>query len=241
MVLDNYHRVYSTGNMAILHHPIRINLLDLINQGIETVPDMSSILNIPRSNLYHHLSILEKEGFVEGYFLNDRIKKFRMKDNEMKLVIEPEDLEDEKKEDIPSDYLSESNTLIVQRPNKDDKNQKKYMEKGRGLFVVGSKEFGMPNLVFHGGLNVSDFDDNYVFGFLGMNYTLEDQVSFIFEYDNFFHSNDPSRFNIGTRFYVTPYFQIDLALREIGKSTTFSNGAKRKSERIVQMSYTTSF
>ncbi|MCG2727001.1 MAG: hypothetical protein L6420_12270 [Elusimicrobia bacterium] len=122
-----------------------------------------------------------------------------------------------------------------------DKNQKKYMEKGRGLFVVGSKEFGMPNLVFHGGLNVSDFDDNYVFGFLAMNYTLEDQVSFILEYDNFFHSGDPSRTNIGTRFYITPYFQLDLALREFGKNIVFSNGAKRKSERIVQMSYTTSF
>ena len=122
-----------------------------------------------------------------------------------------------------------------------DKNQKKYMEKGRGLFVVGSKEFGMPNLVFHGGLNVSDFDDNYIFGFIGMNYTLEDQVSFIFEYDNFFHSNDPSRVNIGTRFYITPYFQLDLALREVGKDSFFSNGAKRKSERTVQISYVTSF
>ncbi len=122
-----------------------------------------------------------------------------------------------------------------------DKNLKKYMEKGRGLFVVGSKEFGMPNMVFHGGLNISDFDDNYVFGFLGMNYTLEDQVSFIFEYDNFFHEGDPSRFNIGTRFYITPYFQLDVALREIGESDVFINGAKRKSERIVQMSYTTSF
>ena len=73
MVVDNYYRVYPTGNMAILHHPIRISLLDLINKGIETVPDMSAILNIPRSNLYHHLSILEKEGFVDSYFLNDRI------------------------------------------------------------------------------------------------------------------------------------------------------------------------
>ena len=123
-----------------------------------------------------------------------------------------------------------------------DKNAKKYLEKSRGLYVVGSKEFGMPNLVFHGGLNVSDFDDNFVFGFLGANYTMEDKVSFILEYDNFFHSNDPSRFNIGTRFYITPYFQLDLAIREVGKNTVFAGSSvKRKSERIVQMRYTTSF
>ena len=136
MGVDNYHRVYSTGNMAILHHPIRISLLDLINKGIETVPDMSRILNIPRSNLYHHLSILEKEDFVEGYFLNDRIKKFKMKDSDIKLKFEPKDLEDDTKEEYKSDYLSDSNTVIVQRPNKDDKNRKKFDKKLKELLEI---------------------------------------------------------------------------------------------------------
>lgn len=118
---------------------------------------------------------------------------------------------------------------------------KKYMEKGKGLYLVGSKEIGVPGLVLHGGLNVPDFDNNYLFGFLGMNYTLEDKVAFILEDDNLFHSDDPSRFNVGTRIYITPYFQLDIGVRELGRNEKFSNGLPRKAERIVQMRYNTSF
>jgi hypothetical protein len=118
---------------------------------------------------------------------------------------------------------------------------KKYMERGKGLYLVGSKEIGVPGLVLHGGFNVSDFDNNYLFGFLGMNYTMEEKLAFLLEYDNLFHSNDPSRFNVGTRIYITPYFQLDIALRELGASGKFSDGLSRKPERIVQMRYNTSF
>ncbi len=118
---------------------------------------------------------------------------------------------------------------------------KKYLEKGKGLYLVGSKEIGVPGLALHGGLNVPDFDNNCLFGFLGLNYTLEDKIAFMLEYDNLFHNADPSRFNAGTRIYVTPYFQLDLALREIGRSGKFSDGTARKSERIVQFRYNTSF
>lgn len=122
-----------------------------------------------------------------------------------------------------------------------DSDAKKYMEKGRGLYVTGSKEIGVPGLALHGGFNVPDFDNNYLFGFAGLNYTLEEKVAFMAEYDNLFHSDDPSRLNLGTRIYVTPYFQLDLALRGLGRSGEFSNGADRNTERIVQMRYNTSF
>jgi len=118
---------------------------------------------------------------------------------------------------------------------------KKYLEKGKGLYVVGSKEIGVSNLVLHGGFNISDFDNNLYFGFVGFNYTLEDKLAFILEYDNLFHSDDSSRVNAGTRIYITPYFQLDIGLREIGRNDTLSTGVKRKAERIVQMRYTTSF
>jgi hypothetical protein len=122
-----------------------------------------------------------------------------------------------------------------------DPSAKKYMEKGKGLYLAGTKEIGVPGLVLHGGFNVPDFDSNYLYSFLGMNYTLEDKIAFILEDDNLFHSDDPSRFNVGTRIYITPYFQLDLGVREIGRSGKFSNGLSRKPERIVQMHYNTSF
>jgi hypothetical protein len=118
---------------------------------------------------------------------------------------------------------------------------KKYLEKGRGLYLAGSKEAGISNFVLHGGFNVSDFDDNLLFGFLGANYTLEDKLSFMLEVDNMFHSDDPSRFNAGTRIYITPYFQLDLSIREIGAHKDFTADLHRKSERIVQLRYNTNF
>jgi hypothetical protein len=124
-----------------------------------------------------------------------------------------------------------------------NQDSKKYMVKGRGLYLGGSKEIGFPSLVLHGGFNISDFDDNLMFGFLGANYTLEDKVAFLVEYDNFFHPEDPSRFNVGTRIYITPYFQLDLAVRELGKSRHFNDefSTPRKSERVVQLRYNTNF
>ncbi|HBA61903.1 MAG TPA: hypothetical protein DCZ92_14045 [Elusimicrobia bacterium] len=118
---------------------------------------------------------------------------------------------------------------------------KKYREKGKGLYLVGSKEVGISNFVLHGGFNVPDFDNSYFFGFVGANYTLEDKLSFILEYDNVFHTDDPSRFNAGMRIYITPYFQLDMALREIGRSGEFEANVPRKPERIVQLRYNTSF
>ena len=118
---------------------------------------------------------------------------------------------------------------------------KKYLEKGKGLYLVGSKEIGLAGLALHGGFNVPDFDNNYLFGFLGLNYTLEDKIAFMLEYDSMFHSDDPARFNAGMRLYVTPYFQLDMGVREIGRNGTFDNGYPRKAERMVQMRYNTSF
>ncbi len=118
---------------------------------------------------------------------------------------------------------------------------KKYLEKGRGLYVTGSKEIGVPGLTLHGGLNVPDFDNNYLFSFIGLNYTLEEKVAFMLEYDNMFHEDDPKRLNAGMRIYMTPYFQLDLAVREINAGEDFDNGWERKAERIIQMRYTTSF
>ncbi|MCX5786831.1 MAG: hypothetical protein NTX59_14205 [Elusimicrobia bacterium] len=122
-----------------------------------------------------------------------------------------------------------------------DQVSKKYLEKGKGLYLAGSKEIGVPNLMAHGGFNISDFDKNYVLGFIGASYTLEDKIAFLLEYDNLFHSPDPSRLNVGTRIYITPYFQLDLAVRELGKNGSFSNGGPRKPERIVQMRYSANF
>ena len=124
-----------------------------------------------------------------------------------------------------------------------DPGAKKYMEKGKGLYLVGSKEVGVANFVLHGGFNVPDFDNRFVFAFLGANYTLEDKLSFLLECDNLFHKNNPYRLNTGIRFYITPDFQLDMSVRELNAGGHFSDAARtaRKPERVVQLRYNTNF
>ncbi|MBI4657047.1 MAG: hypothetical protein HY746_09935 [Elusimicrobia bacterium] len=118
---------------------------------------------------------------------------------------------------------------------------KKYMEKEKGLYLAASKELLFSGFFAHGGLNMADFDDNVVYAFLGANYTLEDKISFMLELDSMWHDEESSRFNTGVRMFLTPDLHMDLALREVGRDKVFPNGWPRKSERIVQIRYNTSF
>lgn len=122
-----------------------------------------------------------------------------------------------------------------------DEDDKKYLEDERGLFIVGSKEVLFPALFVHSGLNISDFDDNKVFGFLGLMYTVEERLGLMAEYDNLFHSDKQDRFNVGARLYVASKLNVDLSVRELGKSGHYKNGAKRSAERIIQIRYITTF
>lgn len=122
-----------------------------------------------------------------------------------------------------------------------DTNLKKYMQKGKGLYVVGSRESFAPNLFTHLGLNVPDFDDGYVYAFLGLNYNLDDKLNFLLEYDNLFHSDYPERLNAGLRININTNFLLDVAFRNIGENSTFQNGQKNRMERIIQFTYITSF
>ncbi|NLO91346.1 MAG: hypothetical protein GX410_05075 [Elusimicrobia bacterium] len=121
-----------------------------------------------------------------------------------------------------------------------DTNQKKYYEKGRGLYVVGTKEILTPGLSLNPGINMSDFDNDDIFFFTGLSYNIENNFALMAEWDAIQRFNE-SRLNLGARFYVTPFFQIDLAVREIGRNRTLDNGVQQRPERIAQLRYTTSF
>lgn len=142
---------------------------------------------------------------------------------------------------LPSAALGYDGQGYYYQSNHDYVDYGKYLERARGLYLVGSKEIGLPSFVLHGGFNVSDFDENLLFEFLGANYTLEDKVAFMLEFDNLFHGGYPSRTNAGARLYITPYLQLDMAVRELGAHGDFNPGMKRRGERIVQLRYNANF
>ncbi|OIO05478.1 MAG: hypothetical protein AUJ52_13695 [Elusimicrobia bacterium CG1_02_63_36] len=117
---------------------------------------------------------------------------------------------------------------------------KRYNHKQRGVYFVGTQEIGIPGLQAHAGMNVSDFDSNSLFGMIGVSLNLRDKLKLMTEWDAINNVSD-SRFNAGLRFYLTPYFNFDVAVRAIGHGGTFSNGQPREPERVVQFKYVGNF
>lgn len=117
---------------------------------------------------------------------------------------------------------------------------KRYSQRQRGLYFVGSQEIGLPGLEGHAGFNVSDFDSNSIFGSFAASYNVQDKVLLMVEWDNIHNFRD-SRFNNGARIFITPAFHLDLAVRGIGQGGTYTNGVSRGPERIVMLKYTGNF
>ena len=116
----------------------------------------------------------------------------------------------------------------------------RYNNRQRGFFVAASEELGVPGLMIHPSMNISDFDTNSFFGAIPLTLNIKDKVELIAEWDNINHIRD-SRFNAGLRAFLSPHFAVDFAVRAIGQGGSFSNGDSRGPERIVQLRYSANF
>jgi hypothetical protein len=115
-----------------------------------------------------------------------------------------------------------------------------YNQRDHGLYLVGSQEIIVPGLQVHAGINIPDFDDNPLFGFMGVDYNIQDKVLIMAEWDNINDFVD-SRLNMGLRVYITTNFTVDFAVRSIGRGGTYDNGLAPGDERVVTLKYTGNF
>jgi len=122
-----------------------------------------------------------------------------------------------------------------------DRPSKVYNERQKGMFLAGSRELFLPGLLMHAGFNISDFDTNAIFGFLGTSINLRDRIAILLEWDNIGATLSKSRFNAGLRAYVTPFFHLDFEVRSIGQGGNFPSGNSRGPDRIVQLKYQGNF
>jgi hypothetical protein len=116
----------------------------------------------------------------------------------------------------------------------------RFNQRQRGFYVVGTKELGIPGFEFHPSFNISDFNSNAIFGTLPITLNIRDKAELLVEWDNIANWSD-SRFNAGLRFFLTPNFHVDFAVRAIGAGGSYSDGAPKGPERIVQLKYSNSF
>ena len=123
-------RVYSSKLLSALSHPLRVSIYELIQKGANTTLELEKILMENRVNLYHHLNVLEKVGLIESYFGDDRLKKFRIKEQDVshktKIELNIEESEVESN-------LNESNSLVV---TPTAKNKKKFTSKVKEILDI---------------------------------------------------------------------------------------------------------
>src|SRR3569832_600033 len=117
---------------------------------------------------------------------------------------------------------------------------RRFNQRQRGIYVVGTKELGIPGFEFLPSFNISDFDSNAIFVTLPITLIIRDKAELLVEWDNIANWSD-SRFNAGMRFFLTPNFHVDFAVRAIGAGGRYSDGAPRGPERIIQLKYSNSF
>jgi hypothetical protein len=117
---------------------------------------------------------------------------------------------------------------------------RRFDQRQRGFYIVGTKELGIPGFQFHPSFNISDFNSNAIFGTLPITLNIRDKAELLLEWDNIANWSD-SRFNAGMRFFLTPNFHVDFAVRAIGAGGFYSDGAPKGPERIVQLKYSNSF
>jgi hypothetical protein len=105
----------------------------------------------------------------------------------------------------------------------------------KGLYLVGSHEIFIPDFELHAGINFPRIDESGTpFGFFGATWKIVPAFALMTEYDNI-QDGPENRFNAGGRFWVTPFFNVDVAARNIGRGTS------RGAERIVRINYVANF
>ncbi len=106
-----------------------------------------------------------------------------------------------------------------------------FTHKEKGIYLAMSHPIFYSNLDLHAGVNVNEFDENSkVFGFIGSTIKFTPNFALLLEYDNIRNGRD-NRFNVGGRFWVAPYFNIDFAARNVPR------GSERGAERILRLNY----
>lgn len=113
-----------------------------------------------------------------------------------------------------------------------NKTTDEYAERERGLYGVIGREIFFPGFEAHGGVNIAQFKEGRVLGFVGLSYTIEQMFVLMAEYDNIRVSAD-NRFNAGFRVFPIPSLGIDFAVRRIGSD--------KEKERIIRINWVGSF
>lgn len=107
-----------------------------------------------------------------------------------------------------------------------------YNERERGLFLALGRELFFSGLETYGGVNIAQFKEGIVLGWVGLSYRIQEKLALLTEYDNI-RSGPDNRWNAGVRFFPLPSLALDFAFRRIASN--------KDKERIIRINYVASF
>lgn len=118
-----------------------------------------------------------------------------------------------------------------------DEQEADFLQKGKGVYFVAGKEILLPTLNLNVGVNVNDFKDARLVGFVGTSITIiEESLTGMLECDNI-GKGAYTRLNAGLRLWITENFDIDFILRNLLTNDEEKFGC----ERILKLSYQSRF
>jgi len=118
-----------------------------------------------------------------------------------------------------------------------DEEEADFRQKGKGVYFVFGKELFLPTLNLNAGVNVNDFKDARLIGFVGSSITIIDHsLTGMLECDNI-GKGAYTRLNAGLRLWITENFDIDFIMRNLLTDEEEKYGC----ERIFKLSYQSRF
>lgn len=116
---------------------------------------------------------------------------------------------------------------------------REYENAEKGFYVSAEKELFFLLFVWNFGLNMSDFKESELHGFVNARYFLADRLLVMIEYDNI-RVAPQARLNLGFKYYITNNLSMGLGVRDL-KRISKDEKDEKNVERIFMITYVGKF
>lgn len=104
-----------------------------------------------------------------------------------------------------------------------------YLQREKGLYFVFGRELFIQDWEWDAGVNMYDFENTELYGFINTSYLFAHHCSVLLEYDNI-HRTPQNRWNIGFRYELNKYLNMSISVKRI-------NDVDNGFERTFSISY----
>jgi hypothetical protein len=116
----------------------------------------------------------------------------------------------------------------------DGQGNDKYLQRGKGLYIVAGREFLIEGLMLNVGINVNGFSKPETHGFINLVCPIcKEMVYFMMEYDNISCFLKAAILNFGLKFSLTEYIDVDFIVRDCFGAKDLNRSPSERVFKIV--------